>query len=401
MVKTCKIILPILLLIAICPSVFAYTTTQNTYTLDCTGDFNNITFYANSFNQIGADSLHTTDDGDLVTADISVPITMYKSGLSPATGYLNGYYKFSCNITITGSETTNFRNFNVEFIKSENDGLYLATYEATKQSTNNSYTLRYNLYFVFQNFYWSGTYGQDLLIARIHYSDLATNGSSFQCTIVPELSNGSGRLRHSESGVVDENLAVSIADAINNSADIDTMLMYLSAISTNTNLLTSVLNKINDLDTKLATALTRLQTIENYNNTQITFLQGLLTALAGTNQIDADLSNNAKNHWISIIQDALKTVKPEVPDDPTLRQNLEIQQANNDAVESNVYDNYDDAITNVNLSPVAPANIAMAISTVLGWLENIYNRLGVIQWVIIFNCTVGIVLIVLGRFRLK
>ena len=106
MVKTCKIIIPIILLIAICPSVFAYTTTQNTYTLDCTGDFNTITFYANSFNQIGADSLSTTDDGDLVTADISVPISIYKSGLSPSTGYLNGYYKFSCNITITGSEST-------------------------------------------------------------------------------------------------------------------------------------------------------------------------------------------------------------------------------------------------------------------------------------------------------
>ena len=401
MVKTCKIVLPIILFIAFCPSVFAYTATQTSYTQNTIGSLSDITFYTASYAQIGADDLSTTDNGDLVTSDISIPISIYKSSLSPASGYLNGYYKFTLDITITGSENTNFRNFNVDFVKNDNDGLYFAYYQGNKTSTSNSYKLKYTLYFVFQNFYWSSTYGQNLVIANVHYSDLATDGTTFQCSIVPEISSGSGSLNHSASGVVDESLSQSIADAINNSADIDTMLMYLSSITSNTNLLTSVLNKINDLDTKLATVLTRLQTIENYNNQQITFLQGLLTALAGTNQVDTNLDNTAKLRWLNIISEAIRNVSPSVPDNPTLRQNIEVQQASNDAVEATVYDSFDDAIQDVNMSPIAPGTIVNAISAVTGWLEVIYAKLGVLQWVIIFTCTVGIVLIVLGRFRLK
>ena len=401
MVKTCKIVIPIILFIAFCPSVFAYTATQTTYTQNTSGSLSDITFYTASYAQIGADDLYTSDSGDLVTSDISIPIAIYKSGLSPASGYLNGYYKFSLDITITGSENTNFRNFNVDFVKSYNDGLYFAYYQGNKTSTSNSYKLKYTLYFVFQNFFWSANYGQNLVIANVHYSDLATDGSTFQCSIVPEISSGSGSLNHSASGVVDESLSQSIADAINNSADIDTMLMYLSSITSNTNLLTSILNKINDLDTKLATVLTRLQTIEDYNNQQITFLQGLLIALAGTNQIDTNLDNTAKTRWLNIISEAIRNVTPAVPDNPTLRQNIEVQQASNDAVEATVYDSFDDAIQDVNMSPIAPGTIVNAISAVTGWLEVIYTKLGVLQWVIIFTCTVGIVLIVLGRFRLK
>ena len=130
-------------------------------------------------------------------------------------------------------------------------------------------------------------------------------------------------------------------------------------------------------------------------------LEALLFCLSGTNQVDQNLSTETKNRWVAIIKEAMQQFQPLVPADTELSEDLQVAQQSNDAIESTLYEDYDSALKDVNFSPVAPGTIAHAISTVNGWLELIYSKLGSLQWVIILTCTIGIILIVLGRFRLK
>lgn len=404
MVKTCKIIIPLILLFVFCPAVFAYSTTQITYNLSNSGNFQTLTFYTNSFQQIGTSDFYDTGNGELVSSDISIPLTIYVAGQNPYTGFLNGAYKFSYKLTLTGSSAVDFRNLNVDFQVANNPGVYLATYENQRTTATNSISLNFNLYFVFRNFYWNSNSGQNIITANVHYSALTSDGSGFQCTIVPDLSAGSGNLNHTAEALSESEIAVSVASAIDNSADVQTIISWLSSIRSDTTLLSQVLSKISDLDTKLALVISHISTMEQQDLVSQGLLRGIWFALSGMSNVgnlDTETSNTIKNYWIGIISEALENVYPDVAYESQKASDANEQISQNEAIEETVYNNYSQQVAEVDFEPVAPANIAMSISHTVGWLEQIYAKLGIFQWVIILTCTVGIVLIVLGRFRLK
>lgn len=401
MAKACKIAwIPLIICIFLFMPLNAHAITNTQVHYDgtlSTGNVSSVRIYNTTHSQVGFDSFSSGASGDLGYNSLDITQTLYLVS-SSGNHYLNGYLLLPYSITLTGSSAVSFKDIDISFIP--RDGISLGTYANGKTTGTNAETMKYNVYVIFNNFLVNNrSTGDDIFDISIDYSALVSDGTSFSCNVVQSIGTISGTLNYGNP-VSDEWLSSTIADAINNSSDINSILSLLSAISTNTSLISNVLSKVTDLDTKLANILTVLNNTYDQDEVRNTLLYAILTAISGSPEL-TDIADNTKAYWISIIQEALQIDVDKQDEIEDQQQDVADIISDNHNIEDDIFDNADSAFENVSFNIVSPSAISFTATYINNLIVRIYNNFGLGQWLITVTCTIGILIVVLGRFRLR
>lgn len=224
-----------------------------------------------------------------------------------------------------------------------------------------------------------------------NYSGIFTgnNNAGFTCT-VDATSLPTNRLDLTDAPTGD--LSGTIAGAINGSSSIQQILTLLNAISGNTALLQSVVNKMDNISGVLANLYSQLQQGNSY-------LNSLGWALAGINIQASDgatVSQAVYDRWVSIIKDAMEDMAPDTSEQESQLADREQQLADQEALESDAYAFSGDSIGAIDWNLDVPDQIAGAALVIMAMVSDIWEKLGILQFAVTAACTVGLVTIVLG-----
>lgn len=213
---------------------------------------------------------------------------------------------------------------------------------------------------------------------------LGYDAYTFMATTV----SGSVNLSDTATG----SLADVIASSINSSSSIQDILSILNAISGNTALLQSVVNKMDNISGVLANVYSQLQQGNSY-------LNSLGWALAGIDIQAADgatVSQEVYDRWVSIIKKALDDQAPDTSEQESQLDNANQQLSDQEALESDAYQFSGDNIAAIDWNMQVPDQIAGAALVIMAMVSRIWDKLGILQFAVTAACTVGLVTIVLG-----
>lgn len=383
MVKPFKVVLPFLAVVLFAVNVSAATFNFTVSgTTNGTSDTKNVYFnYTRGLSGIEEDSSGYT------RYIYDIPITSYFG--TSAEKYTSGYFKLNIDIDLQASDLVI---------------AYADSFECEVPFTVDQSNIASGIFSVNFSVYYND-FQHDSTNVPLPSFTLHCVTSSSSIPAINSISARSGCryvITNSTSAVGLEN---ALANAINNSADVNEMIDILTDISSNTELLNSVINKLSDLDTKLSLIITALNTNNSQNEASILLLQKLLKGLTGedaSTSITA-ISGKTRLYWIGIIQQALQIDDEKAEEVSSQVENVGDQISNQHSQEQVAFDDFDSAYENVSghFNAIPPEQITAPVSVVVGWLQTLYTKLGIFQYVIIITLTVGIVLVVLGRFRLR
>lgn len=183
---------------------------------------------------------------------------------------------------------------------------------------------------------------------------------------VSNVSSGNTASLSSTSSVSD--LASVIASAINSSSDIDQILAFLNGISSNTALLSSVVSNLDITNTALQTIIS-----------QIT-------------------EENSSFYWllVSAIKAANNSQSPNVQEQETQIEELGNKFAQAESEEAAIVLDAQTAFGNIDFAPVAPTGVAGAAPWVVGFIYDIWNYMGPLQYLMTVGLTIGLAFLLIG-----
>lgn len=228
----------------------------------------------------------------------------------------------------------------------------------------------------------------------------------------PRLGVASGVPHYNLQYTSGSSLSSIIVNAINDASDIDTIISILRSIQSNVALMSDVLSHISNLDVMLSNVYNRLSItnstldlIEEHTFDNQLLIRKLLVALTGmsvdTSLDNATLIENARNYWIGIFQEAFKIDSEDKESMNSQREGLQGLIDSNEEKESQAFSGLDSALLDINFSPVAPAGIASTAIVIVGFINQLWNKLGSLQYLVIVTFTVGIITLILGRIHLR
>lgn len=183
-----------------------------------------------------------------------------------------------------------------------------------------------------------------------------------------------------------------IAGSINSSSSIQQILSLLNAISGDTSLLQSVVNKMDNISGVLANLYSQLQQGNSY-------LNSLGWALAGINIQAADgatVSQAVYDRWVSIIKDAMDEMAPDMSEQESQLDDANQQLSDQEALESDAYQFAGDSIGAIDWNLDVPDQIAGAALVIMAMVSDLWEQLGILQFAVTASCTVGLVTAVIG-----
>lgn len=223
----------------------------------------------------------------------------------------------------------------------------------------------------------------DWKISASRFTDVYTLGS------MTLLASGAG---NSITTDYSNSLADQIASGINASSDIDLILAHLSSIASNTQLLSQVLSKLDNLNLVLTNIYSEVQKGNQSLHT-------LVSALAGVDVSGMQLSAIQEamyNNWVNIIRDAINKDAPDVSGVGDKQQSANDQLTSNDQLESQAFGFADNNISAIDFNIAFPGTVASSAVVVMSWLSLIWEKLGNLQFLVSATCLAGLLTIVLG-----
>ncbi len=187
-------------------------------------------------------------------------------------------------------------------------------------------------------------------------------------------------------------LADQIASGINASSDINLILAHLSSIASNTELLSQVLSKLDNLNGVLANIYGEVQKGNASLNLLISALSGVDVSGMQLSAIQEAMYNN----WVNIIRDAINKDAPDISGVGDKQQSANDQLTSNDQLESQAFGFADNNISAIDFNVAFPGTVASSAVVVMSWLSLIWDKLGNLQFLVTSTCLAGLLTIVLG-----
>lgn len=245
---------------------------------------------------------------------------------------------------------------------------------------------------------YSSSSGYVLIGYMIYKFDSAPTGFTY---FTPTSSTGtitpSGYMRGS---AYEYGLADSIIYAIDTSTDIEQIITWLSDISQNTALLSTVVTNLQNINGILGSIFNYLGTL---NTNQQNAYRQLIWALSGVDFASTSssaLSTATYNRWVQLIYDAINYQGPDSSQADQAANDLEAAHDMNDQAQESAYAYMDSAIDDIDFQITVPQGLINSALTIGGYITQIWQNTGSdFQFLVTATLTIGLITVIIGAIN--
>lgn len=306
--------------------------------------------------------------------------------------YLSGYVIFqNIGLNVFGSDTSAPVNVNPEWFESVNS-------DTIQVAWNTSYSLR--IYFNNFRILDNSSNNRIILLGYIHYTfDEPSSAFWYQFpTANKQVNAASNGIMYGSA--YEYGLADSIIYAIDTSTDIEQIITWLSDISQNTALLSTVVTNLQNINGILGSIFNYLGTL---NTNQQNAYRQLIWALSGVDFASTSasaLSTATYNRWVQLIYDAINYQGPDSSQADQAADDLEAAHDMNDQAQESAYAYMDSAIDDIDFQITVPQGLINSALTIGGYITQIWQNAGSdFQFLVTATLTIGLITVIIGAIN--
>lgn len=331
------------------------------------------------------DNLYNSTQPSYNLYDIPLQFSMYRgSSNTTSVNYYTGWIYTKVTLTMNKSGLSWY--FTIDNIA---DSCNISIENIT--SSGNTVTL--SLFMSFDNL-WTprmSSIGTISMHARYNTNALSDTLSISSVSVSSQISQLSQTTTPSTNG----SLVQSIAQAINQSTDIDAILGLLTSLDND--LLNQVVPELDNMNGILSNVYSRLGNVNDNIVQEVNALRQLVLALSGVAyNSGSNLADATYDRWVALIQEAIGQ-EPDSSDSDVSAGNVSDGIGSMNSAEDNVYQEADLAMDEIQFNLVAPSSITASALVVSNYLTQIFNASGAtFQYLIYATLTVGLIISVVG-----
>lgn len=204
--------------------------------------------------------------------------------------------------------------------------------------------------------------------------------------------------------------AYQIGLGIDSSASMENLLGTLSAISSDTALLSSVLSNVSSINSTFTNFYSMLGNFvatgsqnpnyQNFFNAMRIYMQRIQAMLSGWSTNNAttplDLANLTFDRWVDIISTAMENQAPDMTQAEADRDNVQSLSDTQHSAEVAIFTQADNALDDIDFNLSVPSGLIGAAVSIMSLTTLIWNSLGDFQFIAIATLTAGMIIVLLG-----